>query len=631
MSTPHLDTLQNALAAARNAASPAEQSSPYRLPSLWVSGETGATTLEPLGWYAQRIDAIRHEEPQAARGDGVYNLFVRFAAAFDHDGDGAISSEPLPNGFRETGTLLKAIAMLPYIASLGAGTIYLLPLTQPGTANRKGPLGSPYASRNPWKLDPLLAEPALGLEPETLYGAFIEAAHRLGMRVVQEFVFRTAAVDSDWASQHPDWFYWLKEGSGTEGYAPPHFEQETLNAIYTLVDRHEMADLPAPAEAYRNRFARHPVKAERTEHGLVGTDADGIACRVASAFSDWPPDDRQPPWTDVTYLRMHTPDRFDYIAYNTVRMYDAALEEPETANTELWDEIAAIIPRWQERYDIDGAMMDMGHALPRRLKQRIVETARARRTDFLFWDENFDPTPAIRDEGFNAVFGSLPFVVQDIIYLRGLLNFLNKTGVALPFFGTGENHNTPRLCYAHPGQEAGRAHARFIFTLATVLPTIPFIHGGMELCEWKPVNLGLNFTDEDRARWPTESLPLFAPAAFDWENANGLEPLNAWIRRVLEVRARHLDLIMDGSPGTISIPWVSDERLFAIKRDAQGRSLLFVGNSHTAERVRGSLEFGFADAALTDLFTGRPLPVSDHRMELELDAGECVLVELPKQ
>jgi len=64
--------------------------------------------------------AVHQHQPPPSTKTGiknavVYNLFVRFGTAFDHDGDGIISEEPLPSGFRETGTLLKAIALLPYI------------------------------------------------------------------------------------------------------------------------------------------------------------------------------------------------------------------------------------------------------------------------------------------------------------------------------------------------------------------------------------------------------------------------------------------------------------------------------------------------------------------------------------
>jgi len=151
------------------------QSSPanYQVPNLWNSEVTGATEHSPASWFIERIEAIQqsgNSTPHFALKENwhksavVYNLFVRFGTAFDHDGDGTISREPLSSGFRETGTLLKAIALLPYIKKLGANTLYLLPLTEIGTANRKGSLGSPYAIKDPMKLDPKLAEPALDLK-----------------------------------------------------------------------------------------------------------------------------------------------------------------------------------------------------------------------------------------------------------------------------------------------------------------------------------------------------------------------------------------------------------------------------------------------------------------------------------
>jgi hypothetical protein len=609
----------------------------YRVPGIWTGKQTGTELVNPAQYYGNIIKEILNNSDSLGSppldkdwrsGAIVYNLFIRLAAAFDHNGDGAIATEQLDSGFRETGTLLKAIALLPYIKKLGANTLYLLPLTEIGSQCKKGSLGSPYAVKNPRKLDPLLNEPALDLSPEILLKAFVEAAHLLDMHVVLEFVFRTASVDSSWIKQHPEWFYWLRDDESTKAYGPPGFEHDTLNRIYEVVERHEMHNLPAPSEEYRGQFVPQPVSVTERDGLLHGTAADGTPCRIATAFSDWPPDDKQPAWTDVTYLKMHNHEAFNYIAYNTIRMYDNALDNPETFNTGLWDEIADIIPSYQEQYQIDGAMIDMGHALPSILKRTIVTKAREKRADFAFWDENFDPSPSIREEGFNAVFGSLPFVIHDIVFIRGLLNYLNKTGVALPFFGTGENHNTPRVCFRYPLLEAGRNHSKFIFTLSAVLPAIPFLQSGMELCEWYPVNLGLNFRDEDRALYPPEKLPLFSAFSYDWENSNGLKPLNSYISKVLEIRNRFLDIVLSGETGSMTIPYVSEPELFAVMRNAAGRSLLFVGNSNLYEERTGTLEFSVSDSSLIDLIGGDTHAIKEHKLLITCAPGQCMLFEL---
>ncbi|NTW83912.1 MAG: alpha-amylase [Chlorobiaceae bacterium] len=611
---------------------------PYRVPRIWNEHETGFIEVKPKDYFTSIIrniiDSKSLHQTVPEKNDWkekavVYNLFVRLTCAFDHDGNGSIGTEPLENGFRETGTLLKAIAMLPYIKNLGANTLYLLPLTEIGTQSRKGSLGSPYAVKNPRKLDPMLGEPVLGISAEMLFKGFVEAAHLLGMHVILEFVFRTASIDSSWIKDHPEWFYWLRDDETTRNYGPPHFDQETLGRIYELVDRHEMLDLPAPAEKYRKQFVSQPVIVSEQNGTFHGNALEGKPCRIASAFSDWPPDDRQPAWTDVTYLKMHTPERFNYIAYNTIRMYDAALDDPATFNRELWDKISGIIPSFQQEYQIDGAMIDMGHALPSPLKNTIVGKARENHPGFAFWDENFDPTPSIRDEGFDAVFGSLPFVVNDIIYIRGLLNFLNKTGVALPFFGTGENHNTPRLCFRYPRQEAGRNFAAFIFTLGAILPAIPFLHSGMEICEWHPVNLGLNFTEEDRENYPSEKLPLFSAFSYDWEYSNGLIPLNRYIKKVLEIRENYFNLVKCGEKGSISIPYVSDPELFAVMRTVNGESLLFIGNSNLHEERNGFLEFSMKQGTMVELIENRSCRVEEHRLEISCRPGQCMLFYLP--
>lgn len=613
----------------------------YHIPQLWTSDLPGTAAVQPGRYYSDIIGSILGQ-PRTDSADTerksrwsesavVYNLFVRLTAAFDHNRNGTVGTEPLESGFRETGTLLKAIALLPYICRLGANTVYLLPLTAIGKANRKGNLGSPYAVKDPFAIDPMLDEPALGLGADFLLKAFVEAAHLLGMRVVFEFVFRTAAIDSSWVTTHPSWFYWLSGTSGDNRYGPPFFDQETLNAIHEKTDRHDHQNLPAPSGEYTGMFVPPPTSLAERNGSMEGIGENGEPCHIASAFSDWPPDDRQPPWTDVTYLKMHNHPDFNYIAYNTIRMYDAALDNPDTFNRELWDTILSIIPWYQEHYGIDGAMIDMGHALPGELKRMIVASARKSMPDFAFWDENFDPTPAVRDEGFDAVFGSLPFVIHDPVFIRGLLNYLNKTGVALPFFGTGENHNTPRVCHRNPCSETGRNHAMFIFTLSAILPTIPFLHSGMEICEWHPVNLGLNFDENDRSGFPAETLPLFSTFSYDWETTNRVEPLVRYIRTVLSIRKKHAELIRCGDKGSIVLPYVTEPELLAVLRKNGTQSLLFIGNSNGETPKSGVIEFAFPEGTLFDLIEERNYTVSDHKLNISCKPGQCLLFELPQQ
>ena len=239
------------------------------------------------------------------------------------------------HGIRETGTFLKTIALLPYLKQLGINTIHLLPITEIGIEGRKGNMGSPYAIKNPFKIDPLLGDPIVTVSVEDQYKGLIEAAHLLGIRVVQEFIFRTASIDSDWSAEHPDWFYWIKNN---QKYAPPKFTAKELEQILK-VPKGKGKYIP-PANSYRGLFEVPPTQKNHKK------------LKIASAFADWPPDDLQPPWSDVTYLRLFHYDyvhenNYNYIAYNTIRFYDPVLANEKHINRELWDKITDIIPYYQ--------------------------------------------------------------------------------------------------------------------------------------------------------------------------------------------------------------------------------------------------------------------------------------------
>jgi len=79
--------------------------------------------------------------------------------------------------------------------------------------------GSPYAVSDPLRIADYLADPLLDLSAEELFGAFVEFCHRIGMRVILDFVPRTGAVTAilSWSIRV---FYWVDVASVGK-YAPP--------------------------------------------------------------------------------------------------------------------------------------------------------------------------------------------------------------------------------------------------------------------------------------------------------------------------------------------------------------------------------------------------------------------------
>ena len=297
----------------------------YYVPCVWLgdSGSGEKIRTNPFDFFLESIDKIhklslkkkiKQDDKHWSDFAIVYNMIPRLTTAYDHNNDGIINNVEGNSKLKETGTFLKCIAFLPYLVSLGVNTIYLLPVTSIGLEGRKGNSGSPYAVRNPYKLDENLSEPVLEMDVDLQFAAYTEAAHLLGIKVVIEFVFRTASIDSDLALEHPDWFYWIKEKE-LKNYKAPSFTADELLKIKTAVEIGHLTKLPPPHENYKNLFTKVPGKVRKDKGKIKGFLEDGSICVIPSAFADWPPDDTQPAWSDVTYLRLYTHPDFNYIAY----------------------------------------------------------------------------------------------------------------------------------------------------------------------------------------------------------------------------------------------------------------------------------------------------------------------------
>jgi len=601
-----------------------------QMPGLWIdpNGPVAEQSVVPEQFFRDSLVNILATPPQKRVVDGnvpgdwgknsiAYNLLVRYGAAFDHDGDGRISCEPSASGWRETGTFLKAITMLPFIRSLGCNTIHLLPITAIGRDGNKGDMGSAFAIRDPYALDEHLAEPALGLNAETEFAAFVEAAHHLGIRVVVEFVFRTAAKDAAWAKEHPEWFYWIraavadrKPGEKSEDtYGAPIYTPDELKQIYGAVGDGRFDDLLPPHQTYRDMFTDPPAPDTiRMENGCWrGMAADPrtgeqVDVRIPGAFCDWGPDSEQPPWTDVTYLRLYDRPDFNYIAYNTIRMYSAQLARPENVVAPLWEKITEVIPHYQTHYRIDGVMIDMGHALPGDLTRRLVERARQVDPDFALWAEEFNLNPSCREEGYNVCVGPFMQTVRNPQQLRDWLEWIHGNGLPLPFMAMAENHNTPRAVH----WDGGPAFALYAQTLGAFLPGVPYLHNGIELAEPVPVNTGFDFTNEEVAQLPPTVLPLFSAVAMDWTRE---QTLVDGLRRVHALRAQHPALFANAEAGSLTPLKTENDALVGYTRQKPGETtgIAILGNS---DMRNPQPLVPPHSGATTDLLTGDPLPDS---------------------
>jgi glycosidase len=101
----------------------------------------------------------------------------------------------------QAGTFQALIEDLPRIQALGVSMLYLLPIHPIGVVARKGTVGSPYAIKDYFAIDP-----ALGTEQDLK--TLIHEVHRLGMKVMMDIVFNHTARDAKWVKEHPEFYYY---------------------------------------------------------------------------------------------------------------------------------------------------------------------------------------------------------------------------------------------------------------------------------------------------------------------------------------------------------------------------------------------------------------------------------------
>ncbi len=101
--------------------------------------------------------------------------------------------------FSTEGTFRAVEKELPRIKALNVDIIWLMPVHPIGEKKRKGSLGSPYAVRDYYGVNP-----EFGTLDDLKH--FIAAAHGLGLKVILDWVPNHTAWDNPLAAQHPDWY-----------------------------------------------------------------------------------------------------------------------------------------------------------------------------------------------------------------------------------------------------------------------------------------------------------------------------------------------------------------------------------------------------------------------------------------
>jgi glycosidase len=525
---------------------------------------------------------------------------IRTSSAWDHDRSFSLDLSNF-NGMKETGTFVKTLALLPLLRKMGVDTLYLLPISRFSLKDKKGELGSPYGVANFFDLDPNLKDNMTGNEMtvEEEFQALVEACHLLDMRVVIDIIPRTNAVESDLIKDHPDWFYWVKASEFSEYRVP--YVDGVSNTVSPLPEYMEKVYDAKDVKRHIKMFQKNPKDQDPelfkklVEKGgnLVELIEKEFDLKVAPAFSDHI-NDVQPPWTDVTFFRMfldHPKDNLKYLDNKDAKPYilfdtiKANLFPGNQPNTELWETLTNIIPYYQKSYGIDGARIDMGHALPIELLKNIINKAREVDNDFAFIAEELNPdnSQKAKDSGYNIIIGN-GFWMQPRIWEKKLHKFVyGAKDLAIPQFACSETHDTARIA----GRDGGRNLARMTTTLNMLLPNlVPFINSGQEVYETQPMNTGVDCGPQDKFKLPQDDLFYGKLALFDkyaihylnhnhWELPDHLDGIknirNEWIDQITDINYYQPIYFNEFDTPAIGVSYFNQET---------GKCLLVVANSN---------------------------------------------------
>lgn len=155
------------------------------------------------------------------------------------------------------GTFKVLQADLPRIKDLGVDILWLMPIYPIGVVDRKAPpgattsLGSYYSVK-----DYQAVNPEFGTDND--FKSFVDQAHRMGFKVILDWVANHTARDHNWITEHSDWY--KKDAHGT---------------IATPYDWTDCAQLDYSKKDLRSEMIR------AMKYWVTQFDIDGFRCDMA--------------------------------------------------------------------------------------------------------------------------------------------------------------------------------------------------------------------------------------------------------------------------------------------------------------------------------------------------------------
>jgi glycosidase len=157
-----------------------------------------AITLSALALAACSVQPV---QPAATSGSAINKYLPQPYIKFQHADwtKNATIYQINTRQFTPEGTFRAAEKELPRLKDLGADILWLMPIHPIGEVNRKGSMGSPYAVK-----DYFAVNPEFGSMED--FKHFVDAAHKLGFHIILDWVGNHTAWDNVIRKDHEDWY-----------------------------------------------------------------------------------------------------------------------------------------------------------------------------------------------------------------------------------------------------------------------------------------------------------------------------------------------------------------------------------------------------------------------------------------
>ena len=154
--------------------------------------------------------------------------------------------------YTKEGTFNAFAKELPRLREMGVSTLWFMPITPIAQQNKKGSLGSPYATS-----DYTAINPEFGTLED--FKALVKLAHSMGFKVIIDWVANHTGWDNVWTKIHPEYF---KKDSSTNNF-------KVASGMDDIIELD-----------YKNPSLRKAM-IDAMQYWVTETDIDGYRCDLA--------------------------------------------------------------------------------------------------------------------------------------------------------------------------------------------------------------------------------------------------------------------------------------------------------------------------------------------------------------